>query len=171
LERAKAAILAHPLATRDEICSPEMADVSHAVEDKARGMLQQVKMTPSRGKEPDDDVLYNNYVEAGKKAANMQWTLGDLAIKVTALKSYGEAKLATYAEAIGVEYKTLQNCRAVAKAWLEIPLRRGFSVCAVLAIHPDRVALVEADPTMTVAEAREIMREYKAPNVVNLRSI
>jgi len=175
LERAKAEILADPMAKRDVIC--ERARVNHAIEQEAHSQLEQQGLVPPRNTgwtkgppKPDDYMLYNGYVEAGKAAANHQWTLGDLAISVTALKSYGEAKLANYADDVGVEHSSLKVYMAVAKAWPEKVIRITFSVCQVLMTHPDRVAIVAAVPNMTVAKAREIMDAWKATtNVVALR--
>ena len=177
LERLKVEILADPTATRDTIC--ERARVtSHALEQKAHSQLEQQGLVLPRNTgwtkgppKPDDYMLYNGYVEAGKAAANHQWTLGDLAISVTALKSYGEAKLANYADDVGVEHGTLKRYRDVSKAWSEKAIRiANWSVCMVLSTHPDRVTIVAADPSMTVAKAREIMDAWKATtNVVTLR--
>jgi hypothetical protein len=176
LERAKAEILADPMAKRDVIC--ERARVNHAIEQEAHLQLERQGLVPPRNTgwtkgppKPDDYMLYNGYVEAGKAAANHQWTLGDLAISVTALKSYGEAKLANYADDVGVEHGTLKRYRDVSKAWDEKAIRiANWSVCMVLATHPDKEAIVAASPSMTVAKAREIMDAWKATtNVVALR--
>ena len=83
-------------------------------------------------------------------AANHQWALGDLAIKVSALKVRGERTLERYAERIGVEYSTLQVYHAVAQKWPENLPRGRFSVCRELMTHPDRAALITADPQMRV---------------------
>jgi hypothetical protein len=149
--------------------------VSHGVEQEAHAQLEKEGLVPPRNTgwtkgppKPDDTMLYNGYVEAGKAAANHQWTLGDLAIQVTALKSHGEGKLAQYADDVGVEFSALENYRWVADKWPE-KLNRlsNWTVALVLAKHPDRVAIVAAKPHMTVAEAREIMAEYRSAKVVN----
>jgi len=100
-------------------------------------------------------------------AANHQWALGDLAIKVSALKVRGERTLERYAERIGVEYSTLQVYHAVAQKWPENLPRGRFSVCRELMTHPDRAALITADPQMRVEEARELMRVFKGGVVVD----
>lgn len=167
--RACEEILRDETATREEIM--DRADVPRNVYDKARAKLIAERRLEQKKGTADDVSLYDQYVVEGKAAVKHQWVLGDLAIKVSELNTYGEGKLERYARDIGVEYKTLQNYQAVAKAW-EISLRRDilFSIAMVLVTHPDRVAVVARDPHMTVEEAREIMRAYKAEtNVVNLR--
>jgi hypothetical protein len=175
--RARFETLANPMAKRSVIC--ERAGVTHGVEQEARAQLEKEGLVLPRNTgwtkgppTPSDDMLYSSYVEAGRIAVKHQWTLGDLAIQVTALKSHGEAKLATYADEIGVEYSTLQTYMAVAKKWPENLGRPRFSLAQVLNSHPDRVAIVAADPDMTVAKAREIMDAWKATtNVVALRGV
>jgi hypothetical protein len=164
--RARFETLANPMAKRSVIC--ERAGVTHGVEQEARAQLEKEGLVLPRNTgwtkgppTPSDDMLYSSYVEAGR-----------IAIQVTALKSHGEAKLATYADEIGVEYSTLQTYMAVAKKWPENLGRPRFSLAQVLNSHPDRVAIVAADPDMTVAKAREIMDAWKATtNVVALRGV
>jgi hypothetical protein len=143
------------------------------VSNKLAEFLGAEKARRERGGQPvDEAALYASYVVEGKTAAKHQWTLGDLAIQVSELKKvYGEKTLERYAEDIGVEFSTLQGYRWTAAAWPEKLGRPNFSVGHALAKHPDRVALVKADPYMRCEEAREIMRNYKEsnPTVVNLR--
>jgi hypothetical protein len=176
--RARFEILADPMAKRDIICA-RAGDVSHGVEQEAHRQLEKEGMVPPRNKgwtkgppKPDDDMLYTGYVEAGRNAVKHQWTLGDLAIQVTSLKSYGDAKLATYAEDIGIEYATLGGYMSVAKAWPKNCGRPQFSIASTLRSHPHKEAIVAADPAMTVAKARAIMTAWKAENdgkVVNFQ--
>jgi hypothetical protein len=166
--RAKAAILANPMATRDTIC--KIADTIAIFYNQAIGELEGSGWVNPRAPKADDPSLYEQYVAEGKLAANSQWTMGDLAIKVSKLNTYGEGRLEKYAADIGVEYSTLGGYQSVAKAWPEICGRPQFSIASTLRTHPNRAEIFAADPYMTVAEAREIMRKYKqTTNVVELR--
>jgi hypothetical protein len=171
VSRAKAAIMAAPAAKRDEICA--LADVSHGVEKEARAVLEAEGKVAPRAEAKSETALYEQYVADGKTAAGFQWKLGDLAVKVSRLKVHGEATLERYASDVGVEYSTLRGYKAVAEAWPEVVARAtNWTVARILTTHPDRVAIVAADPYMTAEKASEIMRAWKAEtNVVNLRQV
>ena len=169
--RAKTAILANPNATREAIC--KIADTHAIFYNQAIGELEGSGwVNPRAPKETasSEGALYEQYVEEGKVAAESKWTLGGLAIKVNSLKRYGDKTLERYATDIGVEYTTLRGYRRIAEAWPENAPRGSFSVCRELAPHPDRHVILAREPHMTVEEAREIMRKYRATtNVVPLR--
>ena len=112
----------------------------------------------------EEAALYDRYVAEGKAAAKHQWTLGDLAVRVSAMRAHGEAALEGYADEIGVAYATLRGYMATARAWPQIDGRPSISLADVLRTHPDRVAIVERKPGMTCAEARELMRQYWEPS-------
>jgi transcriptional regulator with XRE-family HTH domain len=116
--------------------------------------------------EGSDNELYGRYVIEGRSAANHQWVLGDLAIEVSKLKNYGNAILERYAEDIGVEYSTLRDYHSAAKAWDKNVVRPTFSIAKILATHPDRVAIVTADPHMRCEEAQEIMAKFRDQKVI-----
>ena len=118
----------------------------------------------------DEEVTYEQCVIEGKAAViaegESRWTQGDLAIIVP--KKYGAQTLERFAADIGLEYSTLQGRKNVAKAWPKNLPRGSFSICRELVTHPDRHTVLAREPHMTVEEAREIMRDYKATsNVVN----
>lgn len=98
---------------------------------------------------------YDEAVKQGREAAKSQWTLGDLALSLE--PKYGDATLATFADDIGVELKTLQDYRTVAAAFPEKSGRPDtFGVARTLAAQPDRAELVKT--VSTVKEARELVK-------------
>src|SRR5690606_37432214 len=95
-----------------------------------------------------------------------QWVLGDLALEVET--TYGGGQLQEYADAIGVELKTLEKFRMVARAY-ELEKRFSnlpWSLHLVFASQPDRHELIKSSPrdhriaadTCTVRAARELVR-------------
>jgi predicted solute-binding protein len=111
--------------------------------------------------------IYEQAVEACRRLANHQWEIGDWAIKVSAEAKYGAKTLERFADDIGIDYATLREYQSVAKAWFEIVGRPTiFGVAKALVTHPNRAALAANDPHMTVADARDIMRAYKAESNV-----
>lgn len=105
---------------------------------------------------------YAKLVEEGRKAANVQWTLGDLALKVET--GYGEGRLQQYADEVGVEYESLRKYRDVSRAWPENVrnVSQKWSVHMVLASQPDRSQLIKPSAAKwTVAKAREFVKVRK----------
>ena len=118
-----------------------------------------------------DEAKFERCVKEGIQAVNHQWVLGDLAIKVSALKSYGANVLERFATRIDVEYQTLKRYRSVAQLWPEKGIRIPFSVAMILSTHPDRFTIASKDPGMSCENARRIMRAYKGPtNVIPIRA-
>lgn len=108
------------------------------------------------------DKEYTELVTQGKKAANVQWVLGDLALKVD--KKYGENSLAQYAEDIGIDPTTLKHYRRVSGAY-EIGRRRpilSWSIYELFSAQEDRLELVKK--TWTVREARQFLQERANPH-------
>ena len=118
-----------------------------------------------------DEAKFERCVKEGIQAVNHQWVLGDLAIKVSALKSYGANVLERFSTRIDVEYQTLKRYRSVAQLWPEKGIRIPFSVAMILSTHPDRFTIASKDPGMSCENARRIMRAYKGPtNVIPIRA-
>jgi hypothetical protein len=92
-----------------------------------------------------------------------QWILGDEATTVT--KKYGENRLEQFAEDINFPgaYCTLGRYRDVCRAWPKNRVRpRFFASAQILARHDDRWGIVERNPDISKAEARELMRKFRA---------
>jgi len=96
---------------------------------------------------------------ADKVQQQLQWTLGDLALKLQ--PKYGDATLQHFAEDLGVNYTTLKQYRQAAAAFPEKDARPSFSVGYALRNEPDRADLAESVPTKR--KAQDIARERKAP--------
>jgi hypothetical protein len=137
--RAKQAWLENPTASKAEIA--ELADCAKFAVEGARRELEaagliapkprgrpRLSEQPSSDNSPEDTALYDQYVIEGRTMAGHQWTLGDLAIKVSALRVYGEGTLERYARDIGVELTTLQDYRWAAQAWPQNLGRPNFSI-------------------------------------------
>lgn len=105
---------------------------------------------------------YEELVAEGRKAADMQWTLGDLALKVET--HYAEHSLESYAGEIGVEYAAMRAYKAVSQAYesviriTDVP----WTVYRLLMAQDDRAELIKK--VKTVAEARSIVAARKALN-------
>jgi hypothetical protein len=117
----------------------------------------------------DTEAEYLKAVEEGKAAtadiSGRQWVLGDLADKVG--KAYGENRLSQFATDINYPNAicTLGRCRDVCRAFPKNRVRPRFFSCAqLLATHPDRFEIVERNPDISKAEAREIMSLWRAEN-------
>ena len=108
-------------------------------------------------KNPKSSQLYQELVEKGRKATNMQWEIGDLAIKV--LKEYWS--LEEYAEDIGINYNTLQNYRRLSNLYPAARRRDStlWTVHEVFAAQEDRFELITRQ--WTVREAREFIHTRK----------
>jgi len=91
-----------------------------------------------------------------------QWILGDEADAVT--QKWGEYKLEEFAKAINFHGAacTLGRYRDVCRAF---PKNRGrprfFASAQILATHDDRFAIIERNPAISKAEAREEMRKWR----------
>src|SRR2546430_2251640 len=116
-----------------------------------------------------DETAYQAAVEEGKaitaSMSGKQWALGDLADTVG--KVYGEDRVARFAEEINFagEVCTLRRYRDVCRAFPKMRGRpRFFASAQLLAALPDRFAIVERNPEISKAEAREIRREWRAAN-------
>lgn len=169
LEIAKTAWLANPTAKEKDIIAA--SKVGQGTVAKARAILVELGRLP-KAEASSEGALYERYVEEGRAAVlsegESRWIEGDLAISVSEMKNYGDLK--RFATDIGIEYSTLQGRKNVAKSWPKTLPRGSFSLARELVTHPDRHAIFAANPDMTVEEAREIMRTYKATsNVVNLK--
>jgi len=115
---------------------------------------------------PDTEKQWDALVERGRVAAQSQWVLGDLALEVET--TYGGGQLQEYADAIGVELKTLEQYRLVAKVYglEERSSNLPWTVFKVFASQPDRHDLLKSSPrdhgiaadTWTVRAARELVR-------------
>jgi hypothetical protein len=87
-----------------------------------------------------------------------QWELGDLAAEVA--KAYSEDSLGQFCEDISFDgtASTLRRYRSVCFAFPKTGGRpRFFASAQILATHPDRLAIVERNPDISKAEARELM--------------
>ena len=191
LTRAMQAIMANPNASRDEIRNS--AEVSRPIYDKARAVLESKGKISPKAPEPDETAydklvsegikenkslhgipinenVYDRAVAACRPLADAPWIIGDWAILVAGEAVYGEGTLQRFAADIRVEYSTLRDYAAVAKAWPPNGVRPSFSLANILRNHPDRASIGHNSKHMTCEEAREIMRKYKAEtNVVTLR--
>ena len=107
----------------------------------------------------NDDEEYIELVLAARAViATSMWTLGDLAAQVG--KVYGEDRLGQFAKDVGVNPATMRRVRSVAMAFPDTTGLRSlvsFSVAKVLAGHPARLAIAQANPGITVTEARELV--------------
>jgi hypothetical protein len=109
---------------------------------------------------------YEEAVRKGKAIvaewSGKQWAIGDLADTVT--QNWGEVKLEEFAKDISFHGApcTLGRCRDVCRAFPKNRVRpRFFASAQILATHPDRLAIVERNPAISKAEARELMRELR----------
>ncbi len=91
-----------------------------------------------------------------------QMRLGELGDQID--KKY--KKRAEFAREIGIAPCTLMRCMSVFRAWQgkEAPEPVSFAVLKALQDHPDREAIVQANPKLTKSEAHDKMRQYKAGN-------
>lgn len=93
-----------------------------------------------------------------KKQDDVNWELGELAIKVD--KKYNEDKLGQYAKDIGVEKRHLMICRTTFQKWPEKNGRPFFWIAHVLNPHPQRAQIVAKNPSITFKEARDRMKAF-----------
>jgi hypothetical protein len=128
-------------------------------------MQEQAQETTPTDTRPSE-AFYADAVRKGKDAnaviTSKQWILGDLALEVT--KVYGENRLERYAEDINFPGAacTLGRYRSVCVAFPKTGARpRFFASGKILATHPDHIAIVERNPTISKAEAREKMRKWR----------
>ena len=92
-----------------------------------------------------------------------QWALGDLATQVA--KVYGENRLERFAEDINFPGAacTLGRYRSVCLAFPKTGGRpRFFASAQILQRHDDGIQIVTANPNISVREARELMRKWRA---------
>jgi hypothetical protein len=110
---------------------------------------------------------YTKLVKAGQAIIQRQdqdnWVLGELASQVEI--DYGEAKLETYAEDIGVDYTTLRHCRRTYEVWeVESGGRPPISFWTAYTLNgmdkEKRLALIKRIPNLTKEQARQKMEEY-----------
>ena len=97
--------------------------------------------------------------------SGQQWVLGDLADKVE--KVYGENRLKQFAEDINYRGNvcTLERCRDVCRAFPKTGADPGFSLRLNCSQHiPVAFEIVERNPDISKAEARELMRQWRAEN-------
>jgi hypothetical protein len=90
-------------------------------------------------------------------------SLGELADRVDKAK-YRDRTLAKLAKAIGYELCTLKRHRSVYRAWEGAGKKApglSYAVKRELQDHPEREAIVKANPTITKREAQEIVRAWK----------
>jgi hypothetical protein len=123
-----------------------------------------------------NDEEYVRWVEEGKQIVKQmnadkeahedrKMLLGKLADGVA--KKYTENRLGRFAKAIGMAECTLKRCRSVYRAWYGADAPKGatppksYSVAQELQSHPDRFAIIERRPNLTVREARRITRRDK----------
>jgi hypothetical protein len=100
---------------------------------------------------------------ASASASDALWIIADEACTVT--KVYGEKRLNQFALDINWpgSPSTLGRMRPVARAFPKTGARPRFlSSGQVLQTHRDRIAIVTANPNISKAEAREIMRKFRA---------
>jgi hypothetical protein len=103
-------------------------------------------------------------VALGKRLAKQHSTnddaLGELADKIET--KYGDGTLEDFAEAIGIAYSTLKNCRHVHRRWKASPVKpKTFSVAKALASYKDKDQYIQQHPNVTEKEARTYVRAYK----------
>jgi hypothetical protein len=92
------------------------------------------------------------------------WRLAQLADRVRT--SYGEDNLNKFAAEIGAVPCTLGRRLSTYRAWKEIQAAppKSYAVAQALQAHPDRAKIIMANPEITTAEARELMRDLKVEN-------
>jgi hypothetical protein len=103
-------------------------------------------------------------VALGKRLAKQHSTnhdaLGELADKIET--KYGDGTLEDFAEAIGIAYSTLKNCRHVHRKWKASAVKpKTFSVAKALASYKDKDQYIQQHPNVTEKEARTYVRAYK----------
>ena len=83
--------------------------------------------------------------------------LGELADKIE--KKYSDSTLEEFADAIGIAYSTLKNCRHVYRKWKASPIKpKTFSVAKALASYKDKDQYIQEHPNVTEKEARTHVR-------------
>ena len=114
-----------------------------------------------------NETEYLAAVEEGKAivadVSGKQWALGDLALKVE--KKYGENRLEQFVVDINFPGAacTLGRYRSVCLAFPKTGGRpRFFASTQILQRHDDRIQIVTANPNISVREARELMRKWRA---------
>jgi hypothetical protein len=113
----------------------------------------------------DTQIPYDEAVEEGRNLVSMmkenQFELGRIANQIE--PKYGEETLGLFAEEIGIDYGTLKSYRTTYRAWKDMPARpAGFSVAKALNQHPNRADIIHETPELTVKEAVEKMKQWKA---------
>jgi phosphomannomutase len=103
-------------------------------------------------------------IALGKRLAKQYSTnhdaLGELANRIE--KKYGDGTLEEFAEAIGIAYSTLKNCRHVHRKWKNSPVKpKTFSVAKALASYKDKDEYIATHPSATEKEARTYVRAYR----------
>jgi hypothetical protein len=116
-------------------------------------------------------------IALGKRLAKQYSTnhdaLEELANKVET--KYGDGTLEYFAEAIGIAYSTLKNCRHVHRKWINSPVKpKNFSVAKALASYKDKDDYIQQHPNATEKEARahvrasrELARDKKAADMLD----
>lgn len=121
---------------------------------------------PEQGQDPPP-IDYDEAVHEGQqllqRIENTQLRLGEIAHRVE--PRYGDQTLARFAEAIGIDPESLKRYRSVYRAWADIrapgPILT-YAVARELAGHPDREAIVAAQPAITKRQAQQKMLEYRS---------
>jgi hypothetical protein len=125
--------------------------------------------TASNSGAPTDTIEFHAAVIEGRtilteieKAERGQLRLGELAD--TLAPKYGDRTVAKFADELGIAKCTLDRYRTVYRAWAgklapgpNLPV--SFAALRELATHPDREQIIQKNPNITNAEARDRMRQ------------
>jgi hypothetical protein len=115
----------------------------------------------------EDDNYETNYDDAVKLGKKLVLKLRDYQLELGELADgleprYGEATLLQFAADIGIDYETLKTYRTTYRAWRDEPGRpASFSVARALNRHPDKYEVYQENPTMSVADAKQVMVAHR----------
>jgi hypothetical protein len=118
------------------------------------------------------DPFWREAVMEGKaivaKIDDDWWRLAELADRITT--KYGEKTLSKYAAEIGAVACTLERRLSTYRRWNEIPAAppESYAVAQALQAHPNRAEIIQANPNITTAEARDKMREWRGGGEVEV---
>src|SRR5437660_653857 len=126
-----------------------------------RGMDAAIKEPPkvvTAAIDYDEAVREGKEIVAQTESSQGRLRLGELADQLQT--SYGEQTLKRFAKDLGIASCTLARLRSVHRAWAEIegPAPQFYSVAQVLQAHPNRAAIVKANPQITKRQAMKLMR-------------